>query len=31
MQNGGEVSDEELDSTLESMIEGVEQTRQIAG
>ncbi len=30
MQNGGEVSDEELDSTLESMIEGVEQTRQIS-
>ncbi len=31
MQNGGEVSDEELDSALESMIEGVEQTRQIVG
>lgn len=30
MHNGGEVSDEELDSALENMIEGVEQTRQIA-
>ncbi|MGM9998426.1 MAG: hypothetical protein ACI38Q_03370 [Candidatus Bruticola sp.] len=29
MQNGGEVTDEELDAALENMVEGVEQTRQI--
>ncbi|MGM9992217.1 MAG: hypothetical protein ACI376_05135 [Candidatus Bruticola sp.] len=30
MQNGGEVTDEELDAALENMVEGVEQTRQVS-